>query len=68
MIHIQIESAKQYKIEGSSSTRRRLPATVNTTNEGKKNLNPQIILIRKKKKIGKKAHNLNKNILKNQSN
>ena len=68
MIRVQVESAKRHKIEGSSSIRRRLPATANTTNEGKENLDPQIIPARKKKKIGKKAHNLNKNVLKSQPN
>ena len=65
MIRVQVESAKRRKIEGSSGTRRRLPATVNT---GKENFDPQVIPARKKKKTGKKSHDLNKNVLESQLN
>ena len=65
MIRVQVESVKRRKIEGSSGTRRKLPVNVN---EGKENLDPQVIPARKKKKTGKKAHDLSKNILKSQPN
>ena len=59
-----MESIKRRKTEGSSSKRRlNVP-----TNEGKENLDPQIIPARKKKKTGKKDHNLSKHIMKNQPN
>ena len=67
MIRVQVESAKRRKIEGSSSTRRRLPA-VDTVSKEKENVDPQVIPARKKKKTGKKAHDLNKNVLKGQLN
>jgi len=60
-IRVQVESIKRRQIEGSSDTRRKLK-------EGKENLDPQNIPARKKKKTGKKQHNLNKNVLNNQLN
>jgi len=49
----------------NSGERRKLPATVC---EGKENFDPQIIPVRKKKKTGKKDHNLSMHISKNQPN
>ncbi|PKY55713.1 hypothetical protein RhiirA4_475356 [Rhizophagus irregularis] len=64
MIHVQVESVKRRKSEGSNGTRRKLSAIV----EGEKeNSDPQTIQSRKKRK-GKKEHNLSKNILRNQLN
>jgi len=65
MIRVQVESVKWQKIEGSSGIRRKLPVTVN---EGKENLDSYVIPFRKKKKTGKKAHDLNENVLKSQPN
>jgi hypothetical protein len=63
-IRVQVESIKRRKTEGGSSKRRlHIP-----TNKGKENLDPQIIPARKKKKLGKKDHNLSKHIMKNQLN
>ena len=64
MIRVQVESVKRRK-EGSSGTRRKLPAT---TNKGKENSDPQTIPARKKKKTGKKKQNLSENVSKNQLN
>ena len=63
-IRVQVESIKRRKMENSDG-RRKLPATVC---EGKENFDPQIIPVRKKKKTGKKNHNLNMHIFKNQPN
>ena len=63
-IRVQVESVKQRKT-GGGSTRRRLPVS---TNENKENLDPHIIPARKKRKVGKKDHNLSKNVLNNQPN
>ena len=63
-IRVQVESIKRWKTEGSSSKQRlNVP-----TNEGKENLDPQIIPAWKKKKMGKKDYNLSKHIMKNQPN
>ena len=62
-IRIQVESIKQCKTEESERKRKLLSIIKN-----KENLNPQIISSQKKKKTGKKEHDLNKNILKNQLN
>ncbi|RGB43005.1 hypothetical protein C1646_750389 [Rhizophagus diaphanus] len=59
MIRVQVESVKRRKRIGSSSTKQV---------SGKENLDPQIIPNRKKRKTGKKEHNLSKNILRNQPN
>jgi hypothetical protein len=64
-IRVQVESVKRRKIEGSNGTRRKLPGAVNG---GKENLDPQSIPSRKKKKTGKKEHNLSTNVLNNQLN
>jgi hypothetical protein len=65
MIRVQVESVKRRKIKGSSGTRRRLPVNVN---KGKENFDPQVIPARKKRKTGKKTHDLSKNVLKDQPN
>ncbi|CAB5394938.1 unnamed protein product [Rhizophagus irregularis] len=62
MIHVQVESVKRRKLEGSNGKRRKLPAIVNG---GKENSDPQTIPSRKKRKTSKKEHNLSKNVLKN---
>ena len=63
-IRVQVESIKRRKTEGGSSKRRlHVP-----TNEVKENLDPQVIPIRKKRKLGKKDYNLSKHIMKNQPN
>ncbi len=56
-----MKSIKKQKTEGSSSKWRLYVFT----NEGKENLNPKIIPTQKKKKMGKKDHNLSKHIMKN---
>ena len=48
MIRVQVESVKRRKTEGSSGTKRKLPAIVN---QGKENPDPQTIPSRKKRKI-----------------
>ena len=63
-IRVQVESVKRRKMEGGS-TRRRVPAP---TNENKENSDPNLIPARKKRKAGKKDHNLSMNILNNQPN
>ena len=65
MIRVQVESIKRRKIEGSNGTKRKLPGDVNG---GKENSDPQRIPSRKKRKTGKKEHNLSKNVLNNQLN
>ena len=62
-IRVQVESVKRRKTEGSGR-KRKLPSII----KDKENLDPQIIPSRKKKKAGKKEHNLNKNVLNNQPN
>ena len=63
-IRVQVESIKRRKTEGSGS-KRRLPVS---NNKGKENTDPMAIPVRKKRKTGKKEHNLSKNVLKNQPN
>ncbi|GBC01669.1 hypothetical protein RclHR1_04290005 [Rhizophagus clarus] len=63
-IRVQVESVKRRKTQGSSNKRR---ISVPTRNE-KENLDPQAIPARKKKKTGKKEHNLSVHIVKNQPN
>jgi len=58
MIRVQVESIKRRKTERSGGGKRKLPAI---TREDKENLDSQIIPARKKK-MGKKVHNLSKNI------
>ncbi len=65
MIRVQVESIKRRKTENSGGSKRKLPAAVNVEKE---NIDPQIIPARKKKKTGKKDHNLSMNICKNQPN
>ena len=65
MIRVQVESIKRRKTENSSGSKQKLPAAVNVEKE---NIDPQIIPARKKKKAGKKDHNLSMNICKNQPN
>ncbi|CAG8737367.1 13189_t:CDS:2, partial [Gigaspora rosea] len=55
-IRVQVESIKRCKVKGS------------TKNKENEMLNPQDIPVRKKRKTGKKEHNLGKNISKNQPN
>lgn len=62
MIHVQVESVKRRKSEGSGR-KRKLP-----TIKDKENSDPQIVPSRKKRKIDKKEHNLSKNIGKNRLN
>ena len=62
-IRVQVESVKQRKTEGSER-KRKLPSII----KDKENLDPKAIPGRKRKKVGKKEHNLNKNVLKNQPN
>ena len=63
MIYFQVESIKQRKIEGGG-TKRRHSVTVGANDEN----DPQNIPKRKVRKIGKKEHNLGKNILSNSLN
>ncbi len=63
MIRVQVESVKRRKTEGSGH-KRKLPSII----KDKENLDPKVIPDRKRKKAGKKEHNLNKNVLKNQPN
>ena len=63
MIRVQVESVKRRKTEGSGQ-RRKLSSNI----KNKENLDPQMIPSRKKKSAGRKGHNLNKNIQKNQLN
>ncbi|CAB4444906.1 unnamed protein product [Rhizophagus irregularis] len=63
-IRVQVESIKRRKTEGSSA-KRKLPGS---KYEEKENLDPQVIPVRKKKKLGKKEHNLTKNVLNNRPN
>ena len=58
-IRVQVESVKRRKIEGGG-TKRRLSVPVKN---GKENFDPHTIPSRKKKK-GKKEHNLSKNVSK----
>ncbi|CAB4435666.1 unnamed protein product [Rhizophagus irregularis] len=62
MIRVQVESVKRRKLEGSNGTKRKLPAS---GGGGKENSDPQAIPSRKKRKTGKKEHNLSKNISRN---
>jgi hypothetical protein len=64
MIRVQVESTKR-RSEGSGGSRRRLH---NKANKNKENIDPQVIPIRKKRKLSKKEHNLGKNILNNRLN
>ncbi|PKY53879.1 hypothetical protein RhiirA4_426357 [Rhizophagus irregularis] len=65
MIRVQVESVKRRKLEGSNGTKRKLPAS---GGGGKENSDPQAIPSRKKRKTGKKEHNLSKNISRNRLN
>jgi hypothetical protein len=65
MIRVQVESIKRRKTETSGGRKRKLAGTISS---GKENLDPQVIPARKKRKTGKKDHNLSKNVLKNQPN
>ena len=65
MIRVQVESVKRRKTGGSNGARRKLSAV---TSENKENSDPHAIPSRKKRKTGKKEHNLSKNVLKNQLN
>jgi len=65
MIRVQVESVKRRKTERSGGGKRKISATIR---EGKENIDPQIIPTRKKKKTGKKEHNLSAHIAKNQTN
>lgn len=67
MIRVQVESVKRRKLEGSSGTKRKLPAKI-SGGGGKENSDSQTIPSRKKRKTGKKEHNLSKNISKNRLN
>ncbi len=58
-IRVQVESVKRRKMEGGG-TKRRLSVPVHN---GKENFDPHTIPARKKKK-GKKEHNLSKNLSK----
>ena len=58
MIRVQVESIKRRKTGGKIQ---KLP-------EEKENIDPQVILTRKKKKTGKKEHNLSVHISENQAN
>ena len=62
MIRVQVESVKQRKTEGSGC-KRKISAVKN-----KENQDPHLIPSRKKRKAGKKEHNLSKNVEKNQPN
>ncbi|GET02902.1 transposable element Tc1 transposase [Rhizophagus clarus] len=61
MIRVQVESIRRRKTEKSGSKKRELL-------EEKENLDPQIIPSRKKKKTGKKEHNLSLHIDENRTN
>ena len=63
MIRVQVESVKRRKTEGSGR-KKKLSSVI----QDKENLDPQTIPSRKRKKSGRKGHNLNKNVLKNQPN
>jgi hypothetical protein len=63
-IHVQIESVKRRKKEGNN-TRRLLSVS---TNEDKENFDLHVIPAQKKRKTGKKDHNLSKNVLNNRPN
>ena len=65
MIRVQVESVKRRKTERSGGGKRRISATIR---EGKENMDPQIIPTRKKKKTGKKEHNLSAHIAENRTN
>jgi hypothetical protein len=65
MIPVQVEFIKRRKTEKSGGRKRKLPAIVN---EEKENFDPQAVPARKKKKTGKKDHNLSMHIAKNQPN
>jgi hypothetical protein len=65
MIRVQVESVKCRKTGGSNGTRRKLSAI---TSKDKENSDPHVISSHKKRKTGKKEHNLSKNVLKNQLN
>jgi hypothetical protein len=64
MIHVQVEFIKWCKLEGSNSTKQKLSAKISEGKE-KENSDPQTISSWKKRKTGKKEHNLSKNISKN---
>ena len=65
MIRVQVESVKRRKTERSGGGKRKISATIR---EGKENIDPQIIPTQKKKKTGKKEHNLSAHIAENRTN
>ena len=65
MIRVQVESVKRRKTERSGGGKQKRFATIH---EGKENMDSQIIPTRKKKKIGKKEHNLSAHIAENRTN
>jgi hypothetical protein len=65
MIRVQVESVKRRKIERSGGGKRKISATIR---EGKENIDPQVIPTRKKRKTGKKEHNLSAHIAENRIN
>ncbi len=65
MIRVQVESIKRQKTERSGGGKRKLSGTIN---DEKENIDPQIIPAQKKKKTGKKDHNLSMHIAKNMPN
>lgn len=65
MIRVQVESVKRRKTEKSGGGKRKISATLR---EGKENIDPQIIPTRKKRKTGKKEHNLSAHIAENRTN
>lgn len=64
MIRVQVESIKRRKTEKSGGGKRKISAV----HEEKENLDPQVIPTRKKRKIGKKVHNLSTHIAENRLN
>ena len=65
MIRVQVEFVKRRKTERSGGGKRRISATIR---EEKENMDSQIIPTRKKKKTGKKEHNLSAHIAENRTN
>lgn len=62
MIRVQVESVKRRKT-GGSGRKRKISAVKN-----KENQDPHLVPSRKTRKVGKKEHNLSKNVGKNQLN
>ena len=65
MIRVQVESVKRRKTERYGGGKQKISVTIY---EGKENIDPQIIPTRKKKKTGKKEHNLSAHIAENRTN